>query len=48
MYCKMGGTMTFTNFKKEYAVASTYKLVVESVMHNEENYQKVTWIGLST
>lgn len=38
MYCKMGGIMMFINFKKEYVVVFIYKLVVELVMYNEENY----------
>lgn len=30
--------MMFINFKKEYVVVFIYKLVVELVMYNEENY----------
>lgn len=30
--------MMFINFKKEYVVVNIYKLVVELVMYNEENY----------
>lgn len=37
--------MMFINFKKEYVVVFIYKLVVELVMYNEENYLKVIWIG---
>lgn len=30
--------MMFINFKKEYVVVIIYKLVVELIMYNEENY----------